>query len=265
MPHLDGSFPLTETLRAAARWRSAALILATAIIGVLAGWVFLLSHPPVYEAQVVLGVQIDLSHTGELTVNEEDHALGVVDALIASTQVHEKVAAAALAEGIDTNLQDLAGRLVAERLFGDWRLRVRHEDAYTAGRLADLWGSAAYETLQAAGGYARQVDALYHQDDSDENCFKGSPVQPVHAYCGPQTLALIESGNHSKSEVVHSKKQASQGVLTGMSFFLTRTAQIQPRPVLYDPAPSIAASALAAALIAAALLFFWEARSEPVG
>lgn len=260
MEQLDGSFSIRDTIRAAVRWRSAALLLAAAVVGVLAGWVFLRFHPPVYEAQVVIVVEIDLSHTGELTDIEEDHALGVVDSLISSTQVHKKVAAAAQAEGIDTGLRDLENRLLAERLFREWTLRVRHEDAYTAARLAELWGISAQQTLQSAGGSALQVDALYRWDDTYENCFKGIPVQPVHANCGLQTWELIETSNRSEINVIHRKKQESQGVLSGMSFHISREVQTKGRPVLYDPVVSIAGSALTGMLAAVALLFFWETR-----
>ena len=260
MEQFYGSFSIRETILAAVRWRSAVLLFAAAAVGALAGWVFIRFHPPVYEALVVLVVEIDLSHTGELTDIEEDHALGVIDSLISSTQVHEKVAAAALVEGIDTGLHDLEKRLLAERLFREWTLRVRHEDAYTAARLVDLWSIAAQQTLQAAGGSALQVDALYRRDDTYENCFKGSPVQPVHAYCGLQAWELIEAGNRSEIYIIHRKKQESQGVLSGMSFHLAGEVQTRDRPVLYDPVVSIAGSALTGMLTAMALLFFWGAR-----
>jgi hypothetical protein len=260
MQTLDGSFSFTEALRAAARWRSAGLLLAAGALGALAGGLFLLSHPPLYEAQTTLTVEIDLSHTGELTIIEEDHVLGVVDALISSTQVHEQVAAAALAEGIDTDLYDLEERLQSERFFSEWTLRVRHEDAQTAVHLADLWAANALDTLQAGGGFARQVDALYRRDDSYENCFKGSPAQPVHAYCGAQAWEAIESANHAQIDVIQRSKQASKGLLAGMSFRLAGPAQTQDRPVLYDPLVSMAASALGGMLMAVALLFFWQVR-----
>ena len=260
MQYLDGTFSFSETIRAAARWRSAALIVAGAVIGALAGWVFLLAHPPVYEAEATLRVEIDLSHTGELSIIEEDHVLGVVAALVSSTQVHEEVAAAARAEGIDVSLTDLETGLLAERFFGEWTLRVRHEDADTAARLAQLWGESALETLQTAGGYARQVDALYRRDDSYENCFKGSPLQPVHAFCRTLTWEEIETGSSGEIGVIHRQKQASQGVISGLSFQLAGQAQTKERPVLYDPVVSLAAAALAGTLTAAALLFFWEVR-----
>lgn len=132
------------------------LILAAALLGGLAGFVFSRANAPMYEAVAEFIVEIDLDKVPleELDEYYTDLALETTLAALTSSDVLEQVYAEAARLGQDTTQWDVFAYTAIERQHAIWELRFRHTDAAFAQALVNWWAQQGYQEMlqmQAAG------------------------------------------------------------------------------------------------------------------
>ena len=133
------------------------LILAAALLGGLAGFLFSRMHPPLYEAAATFMVQVDITQLSE-TENDlyyVDMGLASVEGALMSNEVLDRVSQEIVILGQPASGWELLPNTTIERRHAYWDLRLRHPDPAFVQRLVNLWAEAGYQAM-----LARQAQGL---------------------------------------------------------------------------------------------------------
>lgn len=125
------------------------LLLAAALLGGLAGFLFSRTHAPLYEAMAKFMVEIDLEKVPQdkLDFYYIDMALATTEGALISDEVLEDVYAEAARLGQATAGWDLLADTSIERRHAFWELRFRHPDPELAKALVNWWAQRGYEAM----------------------------------------------------------------------------------------------------------------------
>lgn len=210
------------------------LIIFFMLAGALIGWLSYSYRTPLYQAQAAFSVSIDFTRTGELTDVEQDLILVSLGDVIKSPPVIEGVVSAGGDQGIDITISDFNESRYLEREYGRWLLIVRHRNAETASRLANIWAETAYDTIGEAYEHALIADGLQRYQDALASCIEQiDGAEPVPATCSDQSLEQIQVEIENTSAVVREEREASQGILPAITFALTERAETPGEVILY--------------------------------
>jgi len=162
------------------------VLLAAALIGGLAGYFFSRAHTPIYEANAIFSVNIDLEKVPQkpLELYDEDLALATTQAVLLSPSVTGAVLADAARLGYPMDLTQLIAASSIERRLAFWVLRFRSTDSSFAQTLVNLWADYGYQTMlnwQVTG--QAPVYVVFSPPTHS-----GKPVDPV--YFGANKLIL---------------------------------------------------------------------------
>lgn len=124
------------------------LILAGALLGGLAGFIFSRSHTPVYGAVATYMVTIDLDKAPQpLDMYDKDLALSATYWALISPEVTSYVLSEATLLGQDTAQWNLLANTSIERRHALWELRFYHTDPEFAQTLVNLWAEKGYQAM----------------------------------------------------------------------------------------------------------------------
>ncbi len=246
------------------------LIVLLGVAGGLAGMLFSIAHPPIFEASAVLGMNIAYGSTQRLELVVEDRVMGRVSALIESDQVMSRVL-----EALPADLRssrgwsgpaDLRAQTRIEKRLGTWLLTVDDRNPGTAAQVANAWVDEAIAGLDAAVAHAWKAVGL-QSGPFTVNCIQTQPetpdvpgldwaawrcfVQPIHLT--PEAL----------SGQLRNELQLSQGVLPVIAYSLLQRAGPPSAPVLWGRGMLILAGTLIGVLIGLPLATV--RRSRPAG
>ena len=216
------------------------LIALLAILGGAAGWLVHELRPPVYEARSVITLSIDFPEGYQLTQFEEDHAVNVAAAVIASTPVLERAASEAQAQGIVIDAPALWSKTTLERRLASWSLIIRDPDPQTAAALANLFARQGLATLAEAHGHALQARSLQLYLESLQACLPSTGTPEAAAgegsssdLCSQMSSQGIADELRAANESLHQEMLASQGVLPYTVFNLSQEATPPESPAQF--------------------------------
>ncbi len=163
------------------------LILATALAGGLAGFIFSRSHAPVYEAVATYLVEIDLTKTPQepLDMYYIDMALSSTQGALTSPGVINYVLGEASRLGQNTEGWNLLANSSIERRHAIWELRFRHTDPEFAQVLVNLWAEAGYQAMLQSQKDGQTPAYVVYSPPS----LAGRPEQPIYFNTNKLVLA----------------------------------------------------------------------------
>jgi uncharacterized protein involved in exopolysaccharide biosynthesis len=217
------------------------LVALLTLLGGLAGLLFQRVQPPIYEAQAVLELNVDLTQSDfaqvqPLTELEQDQSIAGAQGVIVSQAVMEQTAAAARAQQIEVDDTTLVlGRTIfLERKHAMQILRVRHADPQTAARLANLWSDNAYQALAEAHSHAVQARFLKEYLAALESCpdpaAAGADAPP---FCQLASVEELQAHVQEVTAQLHQELLLGKGVNQALRFDQMRSASPPGDPVSY--------------------------------
>jgi len=221
------------------------------VLGGLAGLIFSLIHPPVYDAKAVFTTSIDTTRTGQLTDVEVDQAIGIVGDILSSTEVTAQVIQNGKAAGISMDGADFNQMASTQRKDYLWEIHILNRNPNIALSIANIWADAAarsvndaYQHALLAQGYERYLDSL-------ESCLgQTAAAEPTQSICTRSNLANIQLELAKTGSLVKQEKQASQGLLPAVLVSLSERAQLPTKPALFGRNQSVFSGALVGFLLA---------------
>jgi uncharacterized protein involved in exopolysaccharide biosynthesis len=214
--------PRESVERALRRWW---IIVLVTVLGGIAGWVFHLFQPPVYESTATITVTMEF-HKWELTQLEEDNSFNAADEIINSIPVKNQVIAEASARGIPIDIYQLQRKIFLERKQSVWELHARDRDPKVATELANIWAENGVAALNTALEHATRVDVLTDQINSLANNSSNPGLT--------QSTADIQAAIENLISEMIQEKGLSKGIMSIMTFALTDPAYVPENPILYN-------------------------------
>lgn len=214
------------------------------VVGGLAGWIFHLFVPPIYQAKAVITINMDFQKR-QLTQYEEDYAFNAANAIITSSSVMNLVIADAQVKGYSINPIRIQEDFYLERRQSVWELRVRDKDPKIAAALTNIWAQKANDALNNALQQALQVDQLQIQIDGLNNCLAGTLPQAASNQldCKGFTQEAVQSMLQDRMAELVQENKSSLGIISIMAFGLTELASVPETPVIYGQAGLVLAGA----------------------
>jgi hypothetical protein len=125
--------------------------LLTTLAGVVCGYIFISSHPPIYEGTAVFPVNLDMEKGQKILLTEYDKDLALSNVLngITYPDVMNAVVSQANEMGISLTMEYLRYHHAIERRFESWEVRFRSPDPQTAQIVTNLWAHLAYERIRS--------------------------------------------------------------------------------------------------------------------
>ena len=238
------------------------LVILMMIVGGLTGWLIHLSQPPLYESQASITFAFNVARFGELTQNDEDHAMGAAGAIMAISPVPEYVYQQALQHGIQGIDEYPVGRSVfIERKSFQWVIRVRNPDAQAAAFIANTWAQRAYQELLNVAQHAERANALRIYLNSLESCLERMAVtEPATAQCELGSLADLQKQMNVTGAEFYNEQVSGRGFMPYLIFSQPSQAVPAQRPGQFGSNTM----ALAGVLIGFILAIFFVAADLPL-
>jgi hypothetical protein len=208
-------------------------IVLFALAGGLFGWLFHRLQPPAYEAKAVLTVMIDYTQTAPLTEYDQDHAIGIVKAVVISKEVLDRVVVEAQRQQIPVEGFEYQRTVFLERKHSVLELIVRGSNPQAITSLANLWADIAYETLVQAQRDAVQARLLRGELIAFEKCLQLPAASEKPQACSALTASEIRSGIKSLEPQVQAAEIRTKGIIPPLSFELSQRAGEPERPVAF--------------------------------
>jgi len=176
--------------RALRYWK---LVILMMIVGGLAGWLYHLTRPALYQSDAAISFAFNIARFGNLTESQQDTAMGAAGFIIASTPVPEYVSDQARQRGISIDPYPVGRTVFIERKLDKWIIRVRDPDPQAAAFVANTWAHRAYLELMAAQGHAERANTLRIYLDSLSSCLEQVSISgPAPAQCSLKNLVDIQ-------------------------------------------------------------------------
>jgi uncharacterized protein involved in exopolysaccharide biosynthesis len=209
-------------------------VVLLALIGGGIGWVFHRLQPPIYEAKAVVTVMIDYSQTGPLTEYDQDHAIGIVKAVVLSTDVLGQVVTKAQSQQTPVEALKDGQTIFLDRKHSILEMLVRDANPQNAATLANLWAETAYDTLVEAQRNALQARVLRGQLTTLEKCLQlpvTSPEEP--AACSNYPSEDLPDQIQVLASEVQEAEIMAKGILSPLTFEISQRAELPARPVAF--------------------------------
>jgi hypothetical protein len=230
------------------------LPLLVMLAGGLAGYLFHLSRPALYESQVIFTFSFDYARLGKLSDAEEDLAMGAAGEIISATPILTSLLSQSQAQGWVPQDFDFSHQIAVERKSYRWVLRVRNPDPQNARKTAALWAELSLAALKQGSQHAEQAKILQHQLDGLESCLEHMTItEPAAAQCAWPAQADLQREISSLGDQFQNERTASQGMLAGLGFVLSETAQVPAQPSVNDRNTLVLAGGLLGFIAGAAL------------
>lgn len=128
------------------------LIVAAALLGGSAGYLFHRLNPPVYDAIATFYVTIDSTKMPDLPIlqyqYDEDLALSMAQAALIDTNVQTSVLDQAMKKNIHLELADLQQNSRIERRHAFWLLHYWNPNPAVAQTVVNLWAKQGYQLMK---------------------------------------------------------------------------------------------------------------------
>ncbi len=222
------------------------LIILLGSIGALAGLVFSLLRSPVYQAEALLGININYGITESLALVVEDRALSRLGTLVLADSTLERLMDSLPAETKDErnwkSPGDIREDLRLDKRLATWALVVMDTDPEFAAFVAQNWAEATLEIFDEANEHAWRAVRLLSGSfiiDCEERIEEGEGAQFWDCRAFPQGASAEELSEEFEREVA-----LSHGVLPNISYELLQGASPPEEPILWQRAWLILAGTL---------------------
>jgi uncharacterized protein involved in exopolysaccharide biosynthesis len=222
------------------------LLICLMVAGGLLGVLLAVLHPPVYESSAVITSSLDYARLGRLDDWEEDQQYIAIGDVIGSTEVKQKVIAAAQQNGIEFSESELANAFFLDRQDTRWVLRVRTKAPNLSTQLNELWSAAAIDALIEKRDAMSESLTLQQRLNSLALCFEQSiVVEPGSSECTVENLSEIREEMSTIASTYEIQNYQSSLLFSRTSFELTTEATFPSTPVLHERNFLVLAGALA--------------------
>lgn len=227
------------------------VLLLAGLAGALAGLIFSIVRPPLYEADAVIAINIDYGRTQRLELIIEDRALDRVWQYLTSDAVlgtaSERLSAQIGSSPVWGSPHSMREYVRLEARLSDWHFIAQNEDPATAAMIANAWAQAAIEGLDDS--YAHAWAALSLQNgELDVTCFQQN--QPMTS---DSVSKCLSSGPNIEPESLArliEEIEASHGILPNLSFEFVRSASPPDTPVVWARGALVISGAVIGLLLA---------------
>jgi uncharacterized protein involved in exopolysaccharide biosynthesis len=242
-PNTDIDTPNNPFARALTRW---SILIVMGIFGAGIGLVYSYLNPPLYQAEAVLGVNINYGVTEPLELIVEDRVLNRAAGLILADKTLRKVLDQT-SESVRSDRgwedpADLRHSIRVDRRLAEWELVVVDSDPKTAAEVAQIWAIASLQSLDDAAEHAWRAAALLG-DSFDVECeriqvedggSKGWTCQVEPIDMDPETL----------SGTLQTEIDRSRGILPNLTYELLQSASPPTSPIVWDRGTLLLAGAI---------------------
>jgi len=169
------------------------LVILMMIVGGLAGWLYHLTRPALYQSNAAISFAFNIARFGNLSESQQDSAMGAAGFIIASSPVPEYVSDQARQRGISIDLYPVGRTVFIERKLDKWVIRVRNPDPQAAAFIANTWAQRAYQELLVAQDHADRANTLRIYLDSLSSCLEHVSISgPAPAQCSLKNLENLQ-------------------------------------------------------------------------
>jgi hypothetical protein len=126
-------------------------------------------------------------------------------------------------------------RLYLERKSDRFALRVVGRDQQRVERLAQRWSELAISALDQAARHVIAADILERYISSLTVCVEQIPSSWNGGdFCGLPSLSEVQRTIREAGMQLHQEMAASQGLIPGIRYWLSKEAQLSEKPVQYN-------------------------------
>jgi len=203
--------------------------------GSLLGYAIHAVRPAEYESDAAITVGIDYVETGAMSDTQQDQALNAVGDVIQSPDVINLVVDDSALVGYPVSAEQFQQYGLAQREGYKWVLQVRSPDPEQSEELANLWVERSLNVLQDALTHAELADTYDTQLSGLESCFQAmTTAVPAYVPCNLDSIVQLRSQMASLATQVIAERQASDSILSSMSFNISQQAAVSDTPAIYN-------------------------------
>lgn len=218
---------------AAASWY---FILLMGLLGGMAGWLFSLVRPPVYQASATVEYSVDYSRSAPLDDFVVHQAYERVRALMLADETLLSILdlASAMAEGdvSFTSVEDLRSQLQLSRYPGGFELVVYSQSPEQSALVANAWAGVALEETERAVWHAiraAELQTILNKTGCKLIAKPGDEEKTVwECIWGDASIDPDELTDGLLHEI-----QQTRGILPIFTFSLLQEAQVPQNPVIW--------------------------------
>jgi len=241
-------------VRSLKRWP---VILGIGLLGALAGYIFSLLRPPLYQAEVVLGININYGVTEPLELVVEDRALNRVAAIIESdstlVRVLSQLPEPLWLERGWSEPADLRKSLRLDRRLAEWELVAIDQDPEVAAIMSQAWAEAVLFVLDEASEHAWRAVALMGENPFLVACVKvPAPEGSLDPFIWDCAIEPVDLDPNALAGALRTELALSHGLLPNISYEVLRDVNVPSKPVVWARGPLILSGAFAGLIVA-----FW--------
>lgn len=211
------------------------IILLLGLLGAAVGFGFSLFRSPIYQAEALLGVNINYGVSEELALVVEDRALSRLDTLVMADSTLEKVLDF-LPQGSRDARQwvspaDLRSALRLDKRLATWALAVLDTDPDFAATVAESWAEMTLEAFDEANEHAWNAARLLGGSfvvQCEELIEEGEATDYYECVAFPQGVNTEDLTTQLETEVA-----LSRGVLPNISYELLQRPHPPGDPILW--------------------------------
>ena len=225
------------------------ILLGLGLLGALVGFFFSLMRPPFYQAEAVLGVNINYTVTEPLELVVEDRAINRVAAIIESdstlVRVLSQLPESLRLERVWSEPADLRESLRLDRRLAEWDLVAIDRDPEVAVILAKAWADEAISVLDETAEHAWRAVALMGNDPFMVDCVPvpGSENSPAWVI-GECAVEPWDLDPQALAGELRAEISLSRGMLPNFSYELLKEATLPTEPVIWSRGPLILSGVL---------------------
>ena len=249
--------------RLSRRWYT---VVGGGILGGVAGLIFSLARPPIYESFAILSIGLNPDRAQPLTLYDLDLAMGKAAGVVAADTTWS---AALLAVGAtDTPASDPQSRNNSSavshwlaRKGTRWEFRVSSLDGGIAAELANAWAAEAEQVLAETRHHAIEANGAQAQLDALLPELAAAKAEQAGGEEERDRLAALELTAGELQIQIESELVAARGVVSFLSSDLTEIAQLSQSPSTRGRGQLLLAGSGLGAALSIALIVFLPAGS----
>ena len=230
------------------------ILLSLGFFGVLVGLVVSYSQKPRYEAEAMMGINIQYGVIEPLELVVEDRAQNrVAEVILADStllQVWDNIEQTVRQEQGWQDPTDLRQFLRLDRGLSAWGFVVTNSDPVLAAQISNLWMETSLADLTEAQDHAWQAVALMGEDtfrlDCEQYLLSSEPVETYATRCDLEPISLDAEALAGQ---LRTEIDLSRGILPVFSFEALNAAEAPGNPVIYPRGVLLLSGALIGLLI----------------
>ncbi len=247
MEESSKGFIVTECLEhSLGRWP---VLFGMGLLGALMGLIFSIMRPPLYQAEAILGVNINYGVTEPLELIIEDRTLNRVAAIIEADSTLQQVLTLVpdeerLSHGW-AQPADLRKAVRLDRRLAEWRIVAVDQDPQVAAEVADIWSTVSIQVLDEAAEHAWRAVSLMGKNPFMVDCKQvpvpGSIEERFIWQCSiePANLSPDALAGALRTEI-----DRSRAMFPNVSYELLQAVSVPEKPIVWARGGLVLAGAI---------------------